>query len=66
MGEFSFVLFITLIVVAAGLAVKSESDDIKRFNNQCIEAGGNPVRLAKQGNICLKDAAQIPLIIKVL
>lgn len=66
MGEVAFVLLIALVVGVFGYAVKSENDENNSFNNHCIEAGGNPVRLAKHGNICLKDATQIPLIIKVL
>lgn len=66
MGDFAFVLIVAVVLCGFGFAIKSESDGIKNFNNQCIEAGGNPARLAKQGNICLKDATQIPLIIKVL
>lgn len=66
MDEFAFVLILALVIGVVGYAIKSESDEIKNFNNQCIEAGGNPVHLANQGNICLKDATQIPLIIKVL
>lgn len=57
--------FAAVVFGGSWMLVKDEVDTRTHFNNQCIEAGGNPVRLAKQGNICLKDATQIPIIIKV-
>jgi hypothetical protein len=66
MGDIAFIAFLALVVILLFGAAKSESTENTNFRNQCIEAGGNPVKLAKQGNICLKDATQIPLIIKVL
>lgn len=65
MDELAFIVFLGLVLTGAVFAVKSEVDGNKAFHNQCVEAGGTPMRLAKQGNICLKDATQIPLILKV-
>lgn len=66
MADILFVMFLVAVVGVLGYAVKSESDENTNFRNQCIENGGTPVRTAKQGNICLKDATQILFIQKVL
>jgi len=62
MEEFLFGAFLALIGLGFYSLISSDTTHQTHFHNQCVEAGGTPVRFANQGDICLKDATQIPLI----